>query len=195
MLVLAGYCTFDEVRSKLSFCVFLGGNLKAIFKLLLVAVCSLGVSGLAHGDSYSLANSVGGDGYVVGDIPVFQLFGANNNIGYNFTTFTTTVSAAETVKFIWRYSTADWSASYDPAGYLLNGTPHVLATGSGTSASGVSSIDLNAGDTFGWYVYTTDGGFGRGKLDVEVTPEPGSLLLFGSGLAGLIGMVRRRRSA
>ena len=171
------------------------GTMKAILRLLFVAACLLGATGLAFGDSYSLANSNGGDGYVVGDYPAFQLFGADNEVDDNFTTFTTTVSAAETLNLNWSYSTEDEYSSWDPAGYILNGTKFELISSDAISGNGVLSIDLKAGDTFGWYVYTPDGLAGRGEIDVTPTPEPGSMLLLGSGLAGLVSLVRRKRAA
>ena len=171
--------------------------MKAILKLLVAAVFVLGVSGVAYGDTYTLANTNGGDGYVVGGYPSFQLFGSNTGSGSgSSTTFTVTVSEAETLSFLWNYSTKDEDSHYDPAGYTLNGVPFPLSPASGTSASGVFTLDLNAGDSLVWYVNSTDNYEGRGELDVTTfTPEPGSLLLLGSGLAGLIGMVRRKRAA
>ena len=172
--------------------------MKVILKLLVAAVFVLGVSGVAYGDTYTLAKTNGGDGYVVGDYPAFQLFGSDTgNGGSNSTTFfTTTVSEAETLSFLWNYSTQDMDSYYDPAGYILNTFTFKLSPDSGKTASGVFTLDLNAGDTFGWYVNSIDNVAGRAELDVTTfTPEPGSLLLLGSGLAGLIGLVRRKRTA
>jgi hypothetical protein len=190
------------------------GIMKTTLKVLVAAVCVLGASGLAYGDSYTVSNDNNGDGYVTGGFPTFQLFGADNGAEFamfgqpNTTYFITTVSATETVSFDWSYITHDlYGSYYDPAGYYLDGTFNQLSTNndrdtstSGIDSSGITTVSLNAGDTFGWYVYSTDSRYGRGELDisatdVSATPEPSSLLLLGSGLAGLIGMVRRKRTA
>lgn len=180
-------------------------NLRMIPRLCLAGALSLGLSALAHADTYSLANSNGGDGYIVGSAPTFQLYGADNGAPTNYTTYTTTASAAESVTFNWAYTTYDCCGSeWDPAGYVLNGVYTQLSTNSDIEGeldtSGTKTLNLLAGDKFGFYVYSPDSILGRGELAVNMTsaaptPEPGTLLLIGTGLLGAAGAVRRRLMA
>ena len=171
-------------------------NLQKFAGLCIASVLCLAMPAVSHADTYTLTNSNGGDGYIVGSAPSFQLFGADNDAGAIYTAYTTTASAAETVNFDWSYTTFDTAGSYwDPAGYVLNGVYTQLSTNGDTS--GTRSVNLLAGDTFGFYVYSVDSVAGRGELYVNMapTPEPSSLLLLSSGLLGMAGIVRRRLNA
>lgn len=176
-------------------------NLKSMARLFVVFVVVLGAAGFAYGDTYTLSNSNGGDGYVSGSAPTFKLYGADNGVGSNYTTYTSTFTSPTTLTFNWSYTTHDCCGSYwDPAGYVLNGSYTQLSTDSQTQGqddtSGTTTVSIGAGDTFGWYVWSRDSYDGRGELAVTTsvapTPEPGSLFLMGTGLLGVAGALRRK---
>jgi len=118
-------------------------------------------------------------------------------------------------------STITSASAYSTAHFLYNPiSPVVLAAGSTYEITGVSGFDNYAYDDSGWTLYApvTYWGYnyclgcgdvftGLGTTDIGVgdafwgpnfgwsgstTPEPGSLVLLGSGVLGLAGVIRRK---
>ncbi|UCD76391.1 MAG: hypothetical protein JSV91_05585 [Phycisphaerales bacterium] len=109
----------------------------------------------------------------------------------SFTTLTIVAPANGLFQFDWYYYTTD-SPGYDEGGYIINNTYYYLDGYGG--GSGTVSVNVNAGDTIGWYVNDYDGCCGAGFLEVTnftgPIPAPGALALI--GLAGLTARRRRR---
>ena len=146
---------------------------------------------------YTVSNTNGGDGYLTtGTAPfAFQLWGANNGVGSNITFATATAASTGTLSLDYSYSTGDQDgSSYDPAGYFINGNLFQLtANGSYAVQSGTAVFNLNAGDSYGFYVYSTDSCCGPAQISFSAAPEPASwaMMLGGFGLVG--GALRNRR--
>lgn len=154
--------------------------------------------------AFTLANNNGGDGYVAVnplDDRIFTLYGANNAIDLNgqdnLTTYGTTAAAARLINVRWSHVTQDTTANWDPAGWFVNSdffqvTDDAVITG--ILQGGTFQFQVQPGDNWGFYVYTTDGDFGRGAFSVSMVPEPASWALLIAGF-GLTGAVLRRRRA
>jgi hypothetical protein len=149
--------------------------------------------------AFTLSNSEGGDGFVVVNSPtVFTLYGNNDGIGNNVASYGDVATTAATISGKWRYYTLDVDGStFDPAGFFINSVFTQLSTSSiprPAFQTGTFSFSVNPGDSFGFYVQSTDGALGRGVLTIGAVPEPESwaMLIAGFGLVG--GMARRRRA-
>ena len=77
------------------------------------------------------------------------------------------VDACGTISFDWTYTTLDCNGSvWDRFGYMINGTPTQLSTNGlpfGTSESGSTSVAVNPGDVFAFYMNATDNYCGRAR--------------------------------
>jgi hypothetical protein len=186
-----------------------------IFKSLIAIgalILGIGMSGAASADTFTLANDNGGDGFVTSILGGFDLFGSDNSSGANYTTYLATAAVNESLTFNWTYTTNDCCGSYwDPAGYVINGSYTQLSTdtpagdASGTyvglyDTSGVVTLNVLAGQSYGFYVFTQDGVAGRGDIAVtanSATPLPAALPLFATGLGalGLAGWRRKKKAA
>lgn len=186
-------------------------------KTLRVASLTLGSLALAGvctsaNASWTLSNDNGGDGSLSGAYPAFTLTGSNNGDpaadGFDNTTFyTQTFGAAATVTFTWQYASADTgSTAYDPAGWVLDDVETQLSLNGdpGTASSGTWTVSVNAGDTFGFYVFSVDSLYGAGTLAINEDlpppppppppiPEPRDAVLLMAGLAALFALARQRR--
>jgi hypothetical protein len=126
-----------------------------------------------------------------------SLTGGNSGSGTSGTTnFTIAAVASGMVSFDWNYTSAD-TGSYDIGNFLLNGTPTFLANNNG--GSGTFTIAVNAGDIFGFQVFSQDNSFGAGTLTVAnfsaPVPEGSTLALFALGSVGILILMRRRTQA
>ena len=146
--------------------------------------------------TFTLNNSLGGDGFVVTNGAAFTLYSGNDGTDNNVTSFTTTATAAATISGRWRFYTFDVDgSSFDPAGFVINGVLTQLTTNGIPRPAlqfGTYSFNVNAGDNFGFFVRTTDGALGRGVFTVNAVPEPSSWAMLIAGF-GLVGAAARRR--
>jgi hypothetical protein len=155
--------------------------------------------------AFSLANDNGGDGLVQVDPfdpRIFTLFSADNapdiNNGFsNLTTYGEVSSRFQLVNVRWRHVTFDSEANWDAGGWFVNGNFFQLTDDSittGITQGGSFQIAVNPGDSWGFYVNSTDSFGGRGVLGISTVPEPASwaMLIAGFGLSG--AMLRRQRA-
>lgn len=175
----------------------------------LAAVAAFVVLSTCAHASYVFSNDNGGDGALVGAVPSFTITGPDNGVDAGFTdvaAYVQTFASAASVTFDWRYQTFDHGgALFDPGGYVLNGVLTPLSDDSdpGEVESGRTTVAVNPGDTFGWYVESFDSEFGRGELDVSVesvpvpVPEPANapLLMAALGLLAAVARLLRVGSA
>jgi hypothetical protein len=148
---------------------------------------------------FTLNNDLGGDGFVVSNSPtVFTLYSNNDGIDNNVTSYTQLAEGAATISGKWRFYTFDVDgSSFDPAGFVVNGVLTQLTTNGiprPSTQSGTFSFSVNAGDTYGFFVRSTDGALGRGVMTIGAVPEPASWAMLIAGF-GLVGAAARRRRA
>jgi hypothetical protein len=150
-----------------------------------------------------------------GDTSSFDLIGGNNGSGLaGRTEFLWVAPATGTLDFMWSYTSCSPlnlptecdSPGYDWSGYILNYTfPELTDTDTGGVVSS-ASFQVQAGESFGWYVSTADNMGGPGTLSVfdvdfesasggtdpSNSPEPGTMLLSVIGIA-IVAAVSRNR--
>lgn len=156
----------------------------------------------------------GGDGSVsevtpdAGFAMAFLLEGSDSDSSEGVVTTFTALAAEDTsVSFEWVFETFDTDGpNFDPFGYMIDGTLFQLTDDEGANTqSGAFSVDVEAGQTFGWYIDSTDDTAGAAQATVNAAFEPaasevplpaaGALLLGGLGGLGLAGLRRSRRAA
>jgi hypothetical protein len=177
-----------------------------MMKSMLVAAMTIGlaigVAGSASADVFVLNNDLGGDGFVNTVPGGFDLFGGDNGVAHNNTTYLAVAGVNETLVFDWSYITHDVNGSaFDPAGFVLNGVFTQLSTNNTNgqpnqiNSNGVLTLVVLAGQNYGFYVNTTDGILGRGEIDVTTAgvPEPATWAMMLLGFVGL-GMTYGRTS-
>jgi len=113
--------------------------------------------------------------------------------------FTIAAVAESDVSFRGEYFTSDIdSPRDDPAGFLLNGVFTQLSDDFGDDfQTDDYSFHVNAGDIFGFRIFSTDSCCGSAtgsvsNFEVTPVPEPETYALFMAGL-GLMGFIARRR--
>lgn len=173
-------------------------TLKIVTGCCALAVASMFATAPASA-AFTLTNTNGGDGYVVGDSSNFDLFGSDNGSGDNFTGYTDVAATTQSYKASYTYTTHDLAgAFYDPAGYYLNGTLlrlSPLLSAPDESFSGILRFRVHAGDTYGFYV-ASDGLFGRADIAASITsdvPEASSWIMLIAGFSAVGTALRQHR--
>ena len=83
------------------------------------------------------------------------------------------------------------NGDWDGAGWVLNGVFTAVVTNENGPRTGTITFSVNAGETFGFGVFTAEGGAGSGAaIFTNFVPAPGAIALLGA--AGLIGGRRRK---
>ena len=162
-------------------------------KLRNLLILSLGIAGClmtgpaAKSDTVLTLDSP----FQIGSGPVFAFYGTITNTGVS-TVFLNGDS----------FPVLDAALTYDDNDYFYVNAPLFLAP-SGTSGDiELFTITVAGGTPYGLYAgtYQILGGadsnaqdvLASENFDIQITPEPSSLMLLASGLAGLAGVLRRR---
>jgi hypothetical protein len=157
----------------------------------LATLCFSGAASAA----WTFADDTGGAS-ISGAYPSFTLTGSDLfDFKDDVATYTQAFTSAQAVTFAWNYVSEDCCGSaWDPAGYVLNGVQHQLSVNgpAGQGSAGVATVDVGAGDVFGWYVESLDSEQGPGILSVSVVPEPATVALLLAGVGALVFAARRR---
>ncbi|QXQ08182.1 PEPxxWA-CTERM sorting domain-containing protein [Sphingosinicellaceae bacterium] len=147
-----------------------------------------------------LANSAGGNGYVgLGPSPYqVTLYGSNNGVARNIVTFTNLATTPRLFVVNYRYHTDDTGgAAFDRAGVFINDILYEFSpveSDPGFTSYGSFTYAIAAGDSYGLYINSTDGGNGGATLSLGGVPEPTTWALLIAGF-GMVGVTMRRRNA
>src|SRR6202011_22527 len=180
--------------------------------ILATAVLCLTVSSISKADSLfngaygvsnwttTLTNSDGGVDTSMAPASVTLTGGDNQSGEFGETLFSIVAPTSTSLVFSWTYSSLDFGAQFDPAGYIINGMQTQLSPSWSlpqVGATGVSTVDLNMGDIFGFYVDTSDNLSGSASLQVTgpeviATPEPSCLALLAVGMLALGALSLKR---
>jgi hypothetical protein len=117
-------------------------------------VQSVGFNNCYATANWSVQHLNGGNGSVnTGGAPnTITLTGPNGTSGNSYTLYQITVPVTGNIS--WNWSVAHNDCSYDTYGYRINGADYPLAT---CSASGSTSVNVTAGQTFAFYGRSHDG--------------------------------------
>lgn len=190
----------------------------SIRTMILGVVLALSLSGLASADTIFTGDFTGyyapgnwtlvtgeGDGYVdasgaPGRLWIYGSDNGNHEVPVPlpaYTDYLITAPGTGLVEVSLLYRSFDTDGpEWDPAGYVVNGVRTQLSDDAGDVSQGAFRVSfaVNEGDTFGFYVYSLDGLWGRGAAGVGPIPEPATYALMGLGLL-LVGFVARRMRA
>ena len=132
--------------------------------------------------------SVGGSGILSSSS--MELFGGNSNYR-GITWYSTVASSTGTISVDYAFGNPSDISNYDGAGWVLNGVFTAVVTNGNGPRTGKITFSVNAGETFGFGVFTVDGTEGAGTATfTNFVPAPGAIALLGA--AGLVGSRRRR---
>lgn len=93
--------------------------------------------------------------------------GNNGSYGSGVTEWRITAPSAATLQFDWRYFTLDdILGPWDRAGYRVNTSRVELARNDSTNLNGRVNVNVNAGDTFAFWVRTEDNLLAAGELTI-----------------------------
>jgi hypothetical protein len=133
--------------------------------------------------------SVGGSGILSSSS--MELFGGNSGVR-GITWYSTVASSAGTISVGYAFGNPSGDfGDFDGAGWVLNGVFTAVVTNDNGPRTGTITFSVNAGETFGFGVFTADGRSGAGAATfTNFVPAPGAIVLLGA--AGLVGSRRRR---
>ncbi len=131
-----------------------------------------------------LVNSNGGVN-TAGAPASITLNGSDNGTGTaGQTNYTIPITFTGTVTFTYNYSTVD-AGFFDPFGYTVNGVFTPVVNGFVLTQTGTVSVNVSAGDVFGFSQRTLDNIFGPGNTTITNFSGPASILLTPTQTAGL----------